>query len=156
MRSRWERKIAVSGTEDCGFVILRKRLSILANRLKAAAKRLKRDVVVLWLAARDPETPLAARLVAFLTAAYALSPVDLIPDFIPALGLLDDLVLVPAGIWLALRLIPGTQISRLRRQAEEIGRQSKSLLGLVLVVAIWMSGLTLLLYATSSRLFTAR
>ena len=155
MRSRWEPKIAVSGTEDCGFVILRKRLSIIADRLKAAAKRLKRDVVVLWLAARDPETPLAARLVAFLTTAYALSPVDLILDFIPLLGLLDDLVLVPAGIWLALRLIPRAQVSRLRRQAEDIGRRPKSRLGLVLVVALWMSGLALVLYATWSRLFTA-
>ena len=155
MRSRWERKIAASGTEDCGFVILQNRLSILSDRLKAAAKRLKRDVVVLWLAARDPETPMAARLVAFLTAAYALSPVDLIPDVIPVLGLLDDLVLVPAGIWLALRLIPRTQISRLRGQAEAIGRRPKSRLGLVLVVAIWMSGIALVLYVTWSRLFTA-
>ncbi|WP_245413998.1 YkvA family protein [Fulvimarina endophytica] len=127
----------------------------LADRLKVAAKRLKRDVVALWLAARDPDTPLAARLVAFLTAAYALSPIDLIPDVIPVLGLLDDLVLVPAGIWLALRLIPKTQISRLRRQAEAIGRRPKSRLGLVLVVAIWMSGLALVLHVTWSRLFTA-
>ena len=155
MRSRGEPKIAVSETEDCGFVILQKRLSNLADRLIAGATRLKRDVVVLWLGARDPETPMAARLVAFLTAAYALSPIDLIPDFIPILGLLDDLVLVPAGIWRALRLIPKTQISRLRGQAEEIGRQPKSRFGLVLVVAIWMSGLAVL-YATWSRLFTAR
>ena len=84
------------------------------ERLKAWAQALKRDVVALWLAARDPRTPLAAKLLAGAVAAYALSPIDLIPDFIPVLGYLDDLLLVPAGIWLAVRLIPAGLLEELR------------------------------------------
>ena len=72
--------------------------------LKSWARALKRDVVALWLAARDSRTPFGAKLVAGAVAAYALSPIDLIPDFIPLLGYLDDLLLVPVGIWLAVRM----------------------------------------------------
>ena len=86
--------------------------------VRAWARRLKRDVVALWIAARDPRTPLAAKLVAGAVAAYALSPIDLIPDFIPILGYLDDLIIVPAGIWLALRLIPASLMMEFRSQAE--------------------------------------
>lgn len=67
-------------------------------RLRGWARALKREVIVLWLAARDPRVPLGAKLLAGGVAAYALSPIDLIPDFIPVLGLLDDLLLVPLGI----------------------------------------------------------
>ncbi len=74
--------------------------------LKAWARRIKRDVVALWLAARDSRVPVAAKVVAGIVAAYALSPIDLIPDFIPILGYLDDLILVPLGIALAVRMIP--------------------------------------------------
>ena len=87
-------------------------------RLKAWARTLKREIVVLWLAARDPRVPLGAKLLAGLVAGYALSPIDLIPDFIPVLGLLDDLLLVPAGIWLVLRMIPLGLVAELRAQAE--------------------------------------
>ncbi len=86
-------------------------------RLKQAARTLKREVKLLRLAARDPEVPLAAKLVAGAVAAYALSPIDLIPDFIPVLGLLDDLVLVPLGIRLALSLVPDDVLERLRAEA---------------------------------------
>ena len=71
------------------------------DRLKNWARQLKRDVVALWIAARDPRTPWLAKLVAAAVAGYALSPIDLIPDFIPVLGYLDDLLIVPAGIALA-------------------------------------------------------
>lgn len=74
------------------------------NRLKQRAKQIKRDVYAVWFAARDPETPFMAKLLALLVAAYAISPIDLIPDFIPVLGYLDDLILVPLGIMLVLRL----------------------------------------------------
>jgi uncharacterized membrane protein YkvA (DUF1232 family) len=87
------------------------------ERLKAWARALKRDVVALWLAARDPRTPLAAKLLAGVVAAYALSPIDLIPDFIPVLGYLDDLLLVPAGIWLVVRLIPAELLAEFRAAA---------------------------------------
>lgn len=81
----------------------------MTNRLENAktwARRIKRDVVALWIAAHDPRTPLAAKLVAGAVAAYALSPIDLIPDFIPVLGYFDDLLIVPLGIMWAVRLVP--------------------------------------------------
>ena len=105
---------------------------------KAWAKRLKRDVVALWLAARDSRTPLAAKLVAGAVAAYALSPIDLIPDFIPVLGYLDDLLLVPAGIWLAVRLVPPPLMAELRAEAERRDRPL-SRGGAAAVVAIWLA-----------------
>ena len=85
--------------------------------VKRRARRLKRQVWALFLAWKDPETPCAAKLVIALTVAYALSPVDLIPDFIPLLGQLDDLIIVPALIALALRLIPPAVATKCRREA---------------------------------------
>ena len=108
------------------------------ERLKVWAKALKRDVVALWLAARDPRTPWSARIVAGLTAAYALSPIDLIPDVIPVLGLLDDLLIVPLGIWLALRLIPADLMAEMRERAADAGRPI-SRAGLAIVIAIWIA-----------------
>ena len=111
-------------------------------RLKRWAKSLKRDVVALWLAARDPRTPALAKLVAGLTAAYALSPIDLIPDFIPIIGYLDDLLIVPAGIWLALRLIPPELMAELRAEAEARAKP-RSLAGAAAIVAIWLGAVAL-------------
>lgn len=88
------------------------------DRLRDWARRLKREVGALWLAARDPRTPPLAKFVALATAAYALSPIDLIPDFVPVLGLLDDLILVPTGIWLARRLIPPALLDEFREAAQ--------------------------------------
>ena len=105
--------------------------------LKAWARALKRDVVALWLAARDPRTPLLAKLVAGLVAAYALSPIDLIPDFIPVLGYLDDLLIVPGGIWLAVRLIPAGLFAEFR-SAAEAREKPRSAAGAVAVIAIWV------------------
>jgi uncharacterized membrane protein YkvA (DUF1232 family) len=85
--------------------------------LKMWAKRLKRDVVTLMFASRDPETPVLPKLLALATVAYALSPIDLIPDFIPVIGYLDDLIIVPLGIWLCLRLIPLPVIVNNREKA---------------------------------------
>ena len=93
-------------------------------------------MLALWLAARDPRTPWSARIVAGFTAAYALSPVDLIPDFIPVLGLLDDVLIVPAGIWLAVRLIPSALMAQLRASAADAQRP-RSVTGLVIVLALW-------------------
>lgn len=108
------------------------------SSLKCWARALKRDVVALWVAARDQRTPLVAKIVAALVAAYALSPVDLIPDFIPILGYLDDLLLVPLGVWWAIRLIPPVLMAEFRLQATNIYRRPTSRLGLGLVVAIWI------------------
>lgn len=108
--------------------------------LRQWARGLKRDVVALWLASGDPRVPFVAKLVAAATAAYALSPIDLIPDFIPVLGLLDDLILLPAGIWLALRLIPPDVMTDLRRIAgERIARAPSSWTGAAVIVFLWIA-----------------
>ena len=112
------------------------------DRLKSWARRLKRDVIALWLAARDPRVPWGAKLLAGAVAAYALSPIDLIPDFIPVLGLVDDLLIVPAGIWLVLRLVPSAVMADLRMRAESLARP-RSLPGLVAVLAMWTLGIIL-------------
>jgi len=107
------------------------------GRVKEWAKRLKRDVVALWLAARDPRVPWPAKAVAGAVAAYALSPIDLIPDFIPVLGYLDDLIIVPAGIWLAIRLIPVPVMAELRAAAATRQGRMRSLAGLAVILTIW-------------------
>lgn len=89
------------------------------DRLRQWARTLKREVLTLWFAYRHPRTPWTARLVAAIVAGYALSPIDLIPDFIPVVGYLDDLLLVPLGIWFALRLLPADVTTECRRTAEE-------------------------------------
>jgi len=76
------------------------------SRFKAAVKQLKRDVLALYYAVHDPRTPLLSKLLPWLVLAYALSPIDLIPDFIPVLGFLDDMLLLPLGLWLSVKLIP--------------------------------------------------
>jgi uncharacterized membrane protein YkvA (DUF1232 family) len=88
------------------------------GRLRDWARALKRDVMALWLAARDTRTPMLAKVVAAAVAAYALSPIDLIPDIVPVLGYLDDVIVLPLGILLAIRLIPPTLMSEFRRAAE--------------------------------------
>lgn len=113
------------------------------GRLRRWANALKRDCLALWLAARDPRVGLAAKCLAALVAAYALSPIDLIPDFIPVLGLLDDLLLVPLGIWLAVRLIDPAIMAELRQAAAERSRP-RSRAGVLIVIALWLTGLILL------------
>ena len=113
-------------------------------RLRDWAVALKRDVLALWLAARDPRTPLVAKLLAAAVAAYALSPIDLIPDFIPVLGLLDDLLIVPAGIWLVLRLVPAELMAELREEAAALARRPGSAAGAVFVLAVWLFAVAML------------
>jgi uncharacterized membrane protein YkvA (DUF1232 family) len=113
----------------------------LIDNLKRWSAQLKRDVLTLWIAARSRETPVAARLMAAAVAAYALSPIDLIPDFIPVLGYLDDVLIVPLGIYLTLRLIPASLLVQFRVQAEAQALRPKSLIGAAAVVAIWLTAL---------------
>jgi uncharacterized membrane protein YkvA (DUF1232 family) len=102
------------------------------------ARTLRRDVLALYLAARDPRVPWYAKAVAACVAVYALSPIDLIPDFIPILGYLDDLVLVPLGIWLAIRLIPPVLLAE-HRQAAMARHQPRpmSWVGAALILGLW-------------------
>ena len=110
----------------------------LFERVKRWARALKRDVHALYLAARDPRVPWHAKAVAIVVAGYALSPIDLIPDFIPVLGYLDDLIIVPFGIWLALRLIPPEIIAEHRATAAAAERRPISKAGAAAIVSIWM------------------
>jgi uncharacterized membrane protein YkvA (DUF1232 family) len=106
---------------------------------KGWARRLKRDVIALWIAARDPRTPVLAKIVAAAVAAYALSPLDLIPDFIPVLGYLDDLLIVPLGIMLAVRLVPAQLMVEFRAAAALRDQRPVSRAGLVFIVAVWVA-----------------
>jgi uncharacterized membrane protein YkvA (DUF1232 family) len=105
---------------------------------KDAARRLKREVLALYFAARDPATPWIARLLAALVAAYALSPIDLIPDMIPVLGLLDDLLLLPLGIWLVLRLVPPEVMAAARRRAQDCLERPTSRLAAGVILLLWL------------------
>ncbi len=115
------------------------------ERLKVWARNLKRDVIALWLAARDPRVPWYAKALSAAVAAYALSPIDLIPDFIPILGYLDDLLIVPVGIWAAVKLIPDPIMTDLRAKALE-HRKPTSKAGLAAVVLIWLSAIAITLW----------
>ena len=111
-------------------------------RLKGWARAIRRDVHALWLAARDPRTPWYARALAMALAAYALSPIDLIPDFIPVLGYVDDMVLLPALIWLTVKLLPPEVLAECRGQADAWmqanGAKPRSRFGMVLIVLVWL------------------
>jgi len=111
---------------------------------KQWARKIKRDVLALWIAARDPRTPISAKIAAGAIAAYALSPIDLIPDFIPVLGYLDDLLIVPAGILLTVRLIPANLIVEFRAKAEAQSTRPVSRAGLLFVVLVWLAAAALL------------
>lgn len=93
--------------------------------LKERAKKLKTDIPAIFLALKDKETPVAAKLVAAVTVAYALSPIDLIPDFIPVLGYLDDVILLPALVALTVRLIPKETMEKNRKLAEGLWKDGK-------------------------------
>ena len=113
-----------------------------SDNLKAWARRIKRDGVTLWFAGKNPRTPWYAKALGVFVVAYALSPIDLIPDFIPVLGYLDDVLLLPVLIWLAIRLLPPGVLAECRSQAEEWmqanGARPSSRAGAILVVSLWV------------------
>ena len=114
--------------------------------LKRFARRLKAELNVLIYAGRRPDTPWYARAVALGVVAYALSPIDLIPDFIPVLGLLDDLILLPLGIYLALKLIPKGVTLEAREHAREAAPGHLPWWGAATIVVIWLAGLGAIFY----------
>lgn len=116
------------------------------QRLKGWARPIKRDVVAIWLAARDPRVPWYAKALAAAVAAYALSPIDLIPDFIPVLGYIDDLVILPLGILLVIRLIPAGLMTELRAEAERRIERPTSRSAAAAIVAIWLIAAGLVLW----------
>ncbi len=113
--------------------------SLMLTRLTDWARVLRTDVMTLYLAARDPRVPWHVKALAGLVAAYALSPIDLIPDFIPLLGLLDDVILVPLGVLAVIKLAPAPVMAELRREAEtRVARPGASWLGALIVLALWI------------------
>lgn len=108
---------------------------------RAWARRIKRDGLTLWFARRHPGTPWYAKALALCVVAYALSPIDLIPDFIPVLGYLDDVILLPALIWLTVRLLPPAVLAEARQQADDWLAQRRpkprSRMGAVAIVLLW-------------------
>jgi uncharacterized membrane protein YkvA (DUF1232 family) len=108
--------------------------------LKQRARRLNAELFALYLAYRDPRVPWHARVFAAGVVAYAISPIDLIPDFIPVLGYLDDLILVPLGIVLALRMIPPEVMAECRERAKELSREGRptSWVGVGVIIGIWL------------------
>ena len=110
------------------------------GRTRQRARRLKAEVYALYLAYRDPRVPWYARLFAAGVVAYAFSPIDLIPDFIPVIGFLDDLILVPLGILLALRMIPPPVMADCRQRAAETLREGRptNWLAAGVIIAIWV------------------
>jgi uncharacterized membrane protein YkvA (DUF1232 family) len=107
---------------------------------KSRVRQLKRETYALYLAYRDPRTPWYARLFAACVVGYAFSPIDLVPDFIPVLGHLDDLVLVPLGILLALKMIPPEMMAECREKAEDVVAQGKPVncAAAAIVIAAWL------------------
>jgi uncharacterized membrane protein YkvA (DUF1232 family) len=108
--------------------------------LKQLARKFRKETYAIYLASIDPRVPWYARMLAGVTVAYAFSPIDLIPDFIPILGYLDDLIIVPLGIWLVIKMIPPQVLAECREQAATQIKRGKptNQVAAVVIVAIWI------------------
>lgn len=117
-------------------------------RLRTWAAAIKRETLVVWFACRDPRTPWYAKGLAIMVVAYALSPIDLIPDFIPVLGLLDELLLLPAALWLVLRLVPAPVLADARAKevawSEARRQRPRNWIAAGVIVLLWVLMLWLL------------
>ncbi|MBB3045899.1 uncharacterized membrane protein YkvA (DUF1232 family) [Litorivivens lipolytica] len=109
------------------------------STLKARAQQLKQHTLTVYFAARDPRTPFFVRVLAVLVAAYALSPIDLIPDFIPVIGYLDDIVIIPLGLAAVVRLTPPAVLASARAQAQQTASRPVSYSAAVFVVVVWLA-----------------
>jgi uncharacterized membrane protein YkvA (DUF1232 family) len=117
------------------------------EKLKSRARALKNESLAVYLAAKDPRTPWYAKVVAICTVAYAVSPIDLIPDFVPILGYLDDVIIVPAGIALAIRLIPAEALEEAREKVASQGvARSVGYVGAAVIVILWIVALGAILH----------
>jgi uncharacterized membrane protein YkvA (DUF1232 family) len=117
------------------------------NALADLAHKIRVDTHAVWLAARDKDVPFPVRLFGMMLAAYALSPIDLIPDFIPIIGLLDDAIILPVGLWLFLKMLPDGLFEKHRATAEEASARPVSIAGAFAVAAIWVAALSLIGFA---------
>ena len=116
-------------------------------RLRAWVEAIKRDVVALYIAGRDPRVPWYVKLAAVAVAAYALSPIDLIPDFIPVLGYLDDVIILPVALLLVIKMIPAPLMAEFREEAQRRAERPTSRAGAILIVAIWIAAFVLAVWA---------
>lgn len=116
----------------------------LSEKIGELGHRLAVEAHAAWIVARDPDVPWLARLIAISVAAYALSPIDLIPDFIPILGWVDDVIIVPLGLWAVRRLVPAPLWQRCHDQAAAAMERPSSRAGMAFILAIWAGGLFLL------------
>lgn len=114
------------------------------SQIKIWARAIKTEVHAVHLAARDPRMPWLAKILAIAVTAYALSPIDLIPDFVPVLGYLDDLLIVPLGIWLVVRLVPDEVMAEYRIKAREAATRPISKAGMTAIIVLWIVGALLL------------
>lgn len=117
------------------------------------ARRLKRDALTVWLIGRDPRVPWPVKALALGVAAYAFSPIDLIPDFVPVLGFLDDLIVVPLGVWLVIRLTPADVLAELRVEAARLSERPVSRLAAAVIVLLWIGAAALVGYVLVARAF---
>jgi uncharacterized membrane protein YkvA (DUF1232 family) len=117
-----------------------------SHRAKQWARAIKRDVVALWIAARDYRVPWYAKAAAGAVAAYALSPIDLIPDFVPVLGYLDDLLIVPLGIMLAIKLVPPDLMAEFRAEAATREARPVSRVGAAAIIVLWLFAIVFLVW----------
>jgi len=119
------------------------------EKLKARARALKNEALAVYLAAKDPRTPWYARALVFFVVAHTFSPIDLIPDFIPVLGYLDDLIITPGGLWLAVRLIPAEVLEEARAKVAASGLRAAGSVGYIgagMIVVMWIVGLIGVIY----------
>jgi len=104
---------------------------------KRTSHRLRRDAHMLWIAARDPRTPFAAKVIGGIVSAYVLSPIDLIPDFVPILGVIDDLVIIWIGIAVAVRIVPTALMAEHRAAADAAVERPISKSGAIIIIGLW-------------------
>ena len=116
------------------------------------AHRIRTEAHAVYLAVRDPRTPLHARLFGLAVAAYALSPIDLIPDFVPFLGLVDDALLIPLGVWLFEKMVPPALLAEYRARAEAATQRPVSIAGIAIVLGAWLA-IALLVWSVLTHIY---
>ncbi len=121
--------------------------------LKNIFAKIKLQLLTLWYAIKHPKTPAAAKYLAMFVCAYAFSPIDLIPDFIPVLGYLDDLILIPCGVYLVFKLLPENVLLECQQKAflhlEQKRAKPKSYAGLIIIITLWLLILYGIFYLTT-------
>ena len=116
------------------------------TRLREWARTIKRDVVALYIAARDPRVPWYVKLAAAAIATYALSPIDLIPDFIPVLGYLDEVIILPVALFLVIKMIPDTLMVEFRAEAQRLSERPTSRVAAAVIIGLWIAAAAFLIW----------